>query len=116
MSQDTLARRIAAERRIARRLVRDALAAGYTISVDNGEGEEGPFKTETKTLDAMFATDEEHLFFFDAAGSKIGWVFFVYGNDGWDVISDYTTNLESLMPGANEVADAFERSESRRAA
>ena len=29
----------------------------------------------------------------------------VYGNDGWDVVNDYTVNLESVMKRANLIAD-----------
>jgi hypothetical protein len=34
-----------------------------------------------------------------------GWVLFIYGNDGWDVISDYTCNLEPIMGPANELSE-----------
>jgi hypothetical protein len=36
-----------------------------------------------------------------------GWVRFVYGNDGWDVVSDYTTNLEPHMKNADKLADYY---------
>jgi len=35
-------------------------------------------------------------------------VYFVLGNSGWDVISDYTTNLEALLAGANALAESLE--------
>lgn len=38
-----------------------------------------------------------------------GWVYVVMGNDGWDVISDYTTNLEPLMSGANRLAEKYSK-------
>ena len=57
-------------------------------------------------LDAMFAADEDYLLV-HKDGRQIGWVYFVYGNDGWDVVSDYTVNLEDLMKGANELADKY---------
>lgn len=94
------------ERKIARALILQGLAAGYAIVVDNGEEETPPLDSVTKILKAMFATDEEHLRFFKD-GKYIGWVFFVYGNDGWDVINDYTINLEPIMTGANRISDQY---------
>lgn len=38
----------------------------------------------------------------------IGWVRFVYGNDGHDVISDYTTNLESVLEPINAYAESLD--------
>jgi hypothetical protein len=52
----------------------------------------------------MFKTDQEHIRVF-RDNEQIGWVFFVYGNDGWDVVNDYTTNLEFIMQCANKIAD-----------
>ncbi len=39
---------------------------------------------------------------------QIGWVRFIYGNDGWDVISDYTTNLEPVMKLVQPLIDRLE--------
>lgn len=97
------------ERRIATQVVKDALAAGYVLVVDNG-GDEPDYKgtDETACLSAMFATDDERLYLFKPGGKWAdGWVYFVYGNDGWDVINDYTTNLESLLKSAHEIADKY---------
>jgi len=98
------------ERKIAKALIVDALKAGYVISVDNGSDEESAkFDDVKSTLDAMFATDEERLYMWNPTNCKrIGWVFFVYGNDGWDVISDYTMNLEPIMAGANKSDNNYE--------
>lgn len=101
------------ERTIARRVVLDALAAGYTLSVNNG-GDEDEIPPQSKArpvLSAMFATDCEHLKMWKtgAAGTVcVGWVFFVYGNDGWDVVNDYTTNLDPIMAGADRLAELYQ--------
>jgi hypothetical protein len=94
------------ERRIARRTIKEAIAAGYKLGVHNGE--ELVIRDSTnvpKILAEMFTTDEEHLFFYNAEGKRVGWVFFVYGNDGWDVICDYTTNLEDVMERVQVLSD-----------
>jgi hypothetical protein len=45
-----------------------------------------------------------------ADGQRLGWMRFIYGNDGWDVLADYTVNLEPLMPAVNELTDKLEAS------
>jgi hypothetical protein len=101
------------EKRIARKFIQVALAAGYAISLDNG-GHDFEFEhsSDFKVITgAMHAMDEERLHL-SKDGKHIGWVFFVYGNDGWDVICNYTVNLEHLMP---EVSQLCERLEERYA-
>lgn len=109
MTQYELKQRINLEKRIARTIVEDALAAGFSLNVHNG-GDVHELKaptTDKKTiLNIMFKTDEEHLLVYNSSnGQRIGWVYFVYGNDGWDVVSDYTTNLEPIMKRADKIAD-----------
>lgn len=105
----TVKQRQKIEKQIARKFLRIALAAGYAISLDNG-GDEFEFKDSTDfsfIVSEMFATDEEHLHL-SKDGKRCGWVYFVYGNDGYDVICDYTTNLEYLMPDVSKLADKME--------
>jgi hypothetical protein len=95
------------ERKIYSRIVKDALAGGYEISVFDGE--EYPLKRSTsykKIMDAGFSTDQDALVFFKD-GNRLGWVSLIYGNSGWDVISDYVANdeIEALLTGANALAD-----------
>jgi hypothetical protein len=96
------------ERKIAAALITQSLAAGYRLTIDNGGGEEFAPSTDAEhILREMFATDEEHLLFYNEEGKKVGWVYFVYGNDGWDVISDYSTNLEPVMTEANKISEYY---------
>lgn len=95
------------ERQIIRRLVLDAFSAGYLISVDNGEEEFTIMDRVKPVLDACFSVDEEHLHFYKD-GRKVGWVFLVYGNSGYDVISDYSTNLEPIMAGADRLTEKYD--------
>ena len=53
---------------------------------------------------AMFSTDEDYLYVHKGK-EKAGWVRFIYGESGWDVICDYTTNLESLMVEPNKISN-----------
>jgi hypothetical protein len=97
------------ERKIAAALIDSALKAGYTITVNDGE--EDVLKRSASAdaiLKAMFTTDEDRLYLHaQNAKATFGWVLFIYGNDGWDVISDYTTNLEPIMGAANKLADYY---------
>lgn len=97
------------ERRIVRRVILDGKKAGYLFNIYNGgEGYElsEPTARVKALLNAMFATDDEQLFFFKG-GKRVGWVRFVYGNDGWDVVCDYTANLEDVMSGATILANKY---------
>lgn len=110
--------RVLIERAIVRRAVEDILAAddgAYCISVYDGE--EYPLKRSRDAAAVMAeigACDEEWLRVRFAGtesapeGAKIGGIYLVYGNDGWDVIADHSTGeLERLLEGANALADAF---------
>lgn len=62
--------------------------------------------------DAAFAVDEALLTFKLPNGSE-GKVLFIWGNGGWDAISDYTTNLDAAYPAilaeADRISDQFAR-------
>lgn len=108
------------ERKIVGRFVKDALAKRYRLAVSLERG----YDTDTmllgstdkaKIMEEAFAGDECHIFvqptegptIKDGAVVSIGWVYCVFGNGGWDVISDYTTNLEELLAGANAISDQY---------
>lgn len=105
--------RVIIERAIVRRAMTDLLAAGYQLRMHDGED-----WSHEPTLDlgiamaAMMATDEETLYAYkhfpdQAAWKPVASIFLVYGNDGWDVIADYSVKLEELLKGANELAEAI---------
>jgi hypothetical protein len=100
------------EREIAQQFIKDALAAGYTLEVNDGEENTYKGTDADAILAAMFTTDEDYLFLYlpalaNRSGKADGWVRFIYGNDGWDVICDYTTNLEHLMNNVNAISDKY---------
>ena len=109
LTQFELKQRINLEKRIARVIVRDAIRAGYSLNVNNGGDENElsePSTDHAAVVSKMFQTDQEHLLVHNSSnGQRIGWVFFVYGNYGWDVVNDYTVNLEPIMRNANVIAD-----------
>ena len=105
-----IVRRQRMERAVISALVKAGLEAGYSIGVHNGEELVLNRSTSYKAvMAAIMSVDEEHIFFFNAeTGKRVGWVFLVYGNDGWDVICDYTTNLEAIMKRPNKVSDRLQ--------
>jgi len=95
------------ERKIALAFIDDAIKAGYSITVNDGESKPIQKSTDRKAiLDAMFSVGEEHLILY-RDDVKAGWVQFVCGSSGWDVISDYSTNLEPLMTNANKISEKY---------
>lgn len=101
----------AVEKEIVSWVVQDLLKAGFALSVYYGDGNWGA----EKSIDAvaivkdLMATDDEKLVAHRAGSSNTaGWVRFVYGNDGYDVICDYTMNLEPHFKRALKLADMIE--------
>lgn len=91
----------AGERKVARRLIKAALAAGYALSVDDGEEITVSRASKLKTItDALATTGEDTLQLYAADPSKtVGWhgagrFYLVWGNadDGSELISDFTAN------------------------
>ncbi len=107
------------ERRILLSVVRECLRLGYALNVDNGGDDfELPAPTtDRKTImAACIAADEDRLYVYQPRreGDKVleqwkclGWVLFVYGNDGFDVISDFTTNLGVALGPATALAEKY---------
>ena len=95
------------ERAIVKRTIRDLLKAGYTLGVNDGEEIVLRNCADPKVIfEAMFSTDEDYLLVYKAGSKKaFGWVRFIYGNDGWDVMADHTMNLEPDLKGASDYAD-----------
>lgn len=97
IENDDVRARIAVERRIVRSLVDEFSAQGFTFKVDDGGEEHIPADTVAEAMDALLNTDEDQLGIVKD-GEVIGWIVLTYGNDGWDVMSDWHTNLDQYMP------------------
>ena len=92
--------RIMIERVIAQRIIAKALAEGLGVSIHNGEDEDEPpvLHNPDEALAQIMQTDMDGLYFYRRdEGRPYAWIRLVYGNDGFDVISDYTTNLEEWL-------------------
>lgn len=87
------------ERRIIDEACKALIGRNWVIRVHDGE----EFCTKRTTdpvviQKAIMSTDEDYLFIY-AAGEKErqGFIHCVYGNDGWDVLSDYSDFLSPLI-------------------
>jgi len=111
------------ERKIVGAFVDSALKAGHRLSVSLERGydiEECLLGStdRAKIMEEAFAGDDCHIFVHASEGeilienriNSIGWVYCVFGNDGWDVISDYTTNLDDLglMKEAEKISNDYQ--------
>jgi hypothetical protein len=104
----TVPERIEVEMKIARALVVEAIAAGYGVGVHNGEEHTVKNSTDIEEIvGALGDVDEEHLIMYQD-GKRMGWIFLVYGNSGWDVVCDYTTDLEEIVAKVQPLMDYCE--------
>lgn len=116
--------RITCERAIARALAKEAIARGYVVSVFNGENCEIEYsRNVSKIVAALGTTDEEWLRIRQPLESgkyrRIGEFYLVYGNSGYDVVSDYSwvgeekrdtrEIMEAIDKAAQPVADRWEK-------
>jgi len=108
-----MCRRIRLEQRIVRKTVTALLAAGYRLATDQGTHDEAERRPETPTADRdtilaeMMETDDEFLLCYLGDETRPRWVRFVYGSDGYDVINDYTTSLETVLAPIHAYCDSY---------
>ena len=97
------------ELKIAEQLVDDILAAGFTITVNDGEEDTlicSPSKPAI--MDALRTTDEDYIRIMDG-DIRVGTIWLIWGN-GVDVISDYggpDEVMNGLMESAQNIADKY---------
>ena len=106
----TVEERIKIEKAIVATLVESAIAKGYKLSVCDGEA--WPLKGSTSVADvmgALFSTDEE-VIAIRIDRELVGYVNLIYGNDGYDVISDHTDTEEmrSIIDAATLLGNEIE--------
>jgi hypothetical protein len=91
------------EREIAQATIKALLDAGFLLGVNDGEETTIHHSRDAKAIEAaMFTTDEDWLLVNLKGDDRKDprpqhWVRFIYGNDGWDVINDYSTHLEAWI-------------------
>lgn len=116
VKDEAIRQRVLIERAIVRRAVRDILAAadgGYCMTITNSESVElARSRDLDKIMDNIGQCDEETIVVKHATndgvlGGKLGSIYLVYGNDGWDVICDHTDSrvMHELLEDAKKLAE-----------
>lgn len=84
------------EQRIARKVLRAILAAGYSVRVWDGEAYAGGITAkEAVAWEAMGSSDQDQLAVLDTTGDnprRVGSILLIWGN-GEDLVSDYSWNV-----------------------
>jgi hypothetical protein len=96
-------------------LVNSLIAAGYLLTVDNG-GEEDEITDSNSAIDTMAvmrATADETIYARKPGeeGSYFVSLIYGYGNQAWEMISDYSVALEDVLKPANDLGNAFAEAE-----
>jgi hypothetical protein len=108
------------ERQIVEAVIDEALRLGYNITVWDGDDDPSLEKSTDRQsiLDATLNVTDEIVFTFRHSdhsgpggqiGDRLGWVQFVFGNDGYDVIADSveTSHVELICQKANDLSNQF---------
>ena len=110
----TICNRIRIERTIVLELVECLLRNSYALMVDSEEGPLTAYTTNIKEiLESVDACDDIYLNATPLNGgnpyeSSMGWIRLVYGNDGYDIITDYLMWLEPILGPIIALADSIE--------
>lgn len=99
----------AIERKIVRRLCREAIKDGFLPTVTFDGEEYVPTTTETAVLETVFSVDESTVSF--RKNGKTHGVLLILGNDGWDVINDYHSDsgpFDAMMERVNTYAETLD--------
>lgn len=97
--------RMRVERKIVLMCAKALVSKGYEIAVNDGCETTLQHTGDLKAIEAALFTTDEDYFLTRKRGHPNSFVFFVYGNDGPDVINDYGTSLEPIMAAVNAFAD-----------
>jgi hypothetical protein len=101
----TVTERQAIEKKIITKVIDEAIKAGWKpVAVDDGEARYG-YEGFDEAYEDLTAVDESWLIL--TKGNKVCKVYFVFGNDGWDVVADYSVSLEEFMGVVNDYAETF---------
>jgi len=95
------------ELRIVHSLIKEAKKRDLTLAiVDYTPADMEPYGGDLKT--ALFDLDEAFVVV-RKNGVYTGWIQLIFGNDGYDLVSDYSINptVEDLLKPVNELADSL---------
>lgn len=112
-----ICKRILVEGKIMYHVARKLIGYGYAIRVLPGREDDGlPWMTDAKEImHESMACDEDIWCVGSHDGNRVGAIYFVQGNDGWDVISDWSwrenafgKTFNDQMEEISKYADKFD--------
>lgn len=84
-----------------RQTIRALKAAGYALgTVDDGGGEPERVRTEDEAVKAITAVDNAYLYVIadeDSPSPRMGHIWFVLGNEPFEVIADHSLTLSPVL-------------------
>lgn len=92
------------ELKIVNAFIRELKKNNCTVKIEEYEDEPEMNKIEN-VKSALFNIEDAFVIVYNENGKRIGWVRFVFGNDGWDLINDYSVNIEEWLQPVLDVAD-----------
>lgn len=107
------------ERIIIREILKRAFAYGCTAAVSYDAGYDIDELVYTSDIDKVMkdiqACDEEHIFILRKDWKNPGYIYVIYGNgnNGLDVVSDYTIKLSPYVDTVLDDIREFEKSKGR---
>lgn len=111
IDEEILARHALAVRARARievRVVRNLLQCLENSGFEICEEEDGKKHSMDDMMTLLFNLDEANIVVLSGLGQVLlrhGWIKLVFGNDGYDVISDYSINLEEYIQPTLDLAE-----------
>ena len=106
----TLEQRQALEGQVMKSAISELIAAGFVLSVFDGEEITVKKSTDESAIFAAMRTADIDTLYADRPNGDgrencRRFVQFVYGNDGWDVIADNSSSLEDYLSQTDALAN-----------
>lgn len=97
------------ELKIVNKIIADAKLCGFKLEVKEykTEGIEDQYSKENDIKGMLFNLDDARLLFIKN-GRLYSYIRLVFGNNGYDVVSDYGMKLEDFLRPTIELADRLE--------
>ncbi|MDO7847664.1 hypothetical protein Q5H92_14945 [Hymenobacter sp. M29] len=95
---------------IVEALVNHCLAAGYSLSVDDGGDEFALVESTSREgiLEVLMNTGADTVVVYDQRGQNMGFVDLVYGNEDWTVMCNWAMSLDSFLEPIHQLSQKFE--------
>jgi len=93
------------ERRAVRKYVDAVLKAGFEVEVFDGEEFLPRSTNKAEIVENMFAVDGCELNLYRPNEQR--WMKFIFGNEPWEVLNDYSVALEEILEPVNAAVEKW---------